>query len=373
MDRNADSLHQSTAGMRFGVVGCGTIAQVMHVPYLTELPAVDLVALADPVESRVESLANRYNVPGRYRTTDELVADSDLDAVVVCTPSHTHADVVEITLGAGLHTFVEKPLAADPADAERMETAAADADPVAMVGYMKRYDPAYERAREELFSLDGIDLVTAYDVDPDHARIIDEVYDLIEGSPPESLMEESRRDRRADIEAAIGTDDDALVEAYDFQIEHVCHDVNVLRGLFGAVESIDHVELVADGRYATAHLTYEDGVPCVLESGDSDRKWFEEYVRVDGPNGMVRLSFSNPFIRNTPSELQVKLGLESLSETTYTPSYSEAFKQELEWFIGCIEGDREVRTTFREARADVELIADLFRIVDGSETRGAYE
>jgi len=358
--------------MRLGVVGCGTIAQVMHVPYLAELPAAELTALADPVEARADALADRYNVPGRYRTAEALVAEADVDAVVVCTPSHTHADVVEITLDAGLHTFVEKPLAACPADADRMVAAAEDSDAVAMVGYMKRYDPAYERAREELHSLDGIDLVTAYDVDPDHARIVDEVYDLIGGSPPESLVEESRRERRADLESAVGTAEDLLVEAYDFQIEHLCHDINVLRGLFGAVEAIEDVRVLADGRYATAHLTYEGGIPCVLESGDSDRKWFEEYVRVDGPNGMVRLSFSNPFIRNTPSELQVKRGIEDLADTTYTPSYDEPFRRELARFVDCVEGDREVRTTFAEARADVELIADLFRIAGDTEPRRDY-
>jgi predicted dehydrogenase len=358
--------------MRVGLVGCGTIAQVMHVPYLAELPAWDLAALADPVQSRARALADCYNVSGRYSTVDELVADGDVEAVVVCTPSHTHADVVETTLGAGLHTFVEKPLAASPADADRMVAAAAESDAVAMVGYMKRYDPAYERAREELLSLDGIDLVTAYDVDPDHQRIINEVYDLFEGDPPESLIEESRRERRTAIESAIGTDEDPLVEAYDFQIEHLCHDVNVLRGLFGAVEAIEDVALFADGQYATARLTYEEGVPCVLETGDSERKWFEEYVRVDGPNGMVRLSFSNPFIRNTPSELQVKRGIEELTDTTYMPSSEEPFKRELAWFLNCIDDERAVRTTFSEARADVELIADLFRASQGVNTNGAY-
>ncbi len=359
--------------MRFGVVGCGTIAQVMHVPYLAELPRAELVALADPVQERAGALADRYGVPGRYTSATELVADADVDAVVVCTPSHTHGDVVGTTLDADIHTFVEKPLAACPADADQMVAAAEDSDAVAMVGYMKRYDPAYERAREELQTLDGIDLVTAYDVDPDHRRIIEEVYDLIPGSPPESLIEESRATRREDIQAAIGTADDLLVEAYDFQIEHLCHDVNVLRDLFGAVRTLGDVRILADGRYATAHLTYENGVPCVLESGDSDRTWFEEYVRVDGPGGMVRLSFSNPFIRNTPSELQVKRGRGDLADTTYTPSYDEAFKRELEWFVDCVEGDREVRTTFAEARADVELIADLFRVAQDLEPDGSYE
>jgi predicted dehydrogenase len=349
--------------MRFGVIGCGLVAQVMHVPYLAELPDAELHALVDPATGRAGELAARYNVPNVYADHESLLADAgdDLDAVVVLTPSHEHADVVVDTLGAGVHTLVEKPIATTPADAERMVEADAASDATAMVAYMKRYDPAYERARDAVEELDAVDLVTAYDVDPDHERIVTEVYDLVAGDPPGSFLEESAARRRADIEQAVGTDDDRLVDAYDFQLEHVCHDVNVLRGLFGAVERVDHVDVFADGRYATAHLTYEGGVTCVLETGDSDRKWFEEFVRVDGPDGMVTVDFSNPFIRNTPTELRVKRGREELTETVQTPSYEEPFKRELAHFLRCIEGEAAVRTPFAEARDDLDVIVDLFR------------
>jgi predicted dehydrogenase len=240
-----------------------------------------------------------------------------------------------------------------------------------MVAYMKRYDPAYEQAKTYVDDLEGIDLVTAYDVDPDHGRIVDEVYDLIGGDPPADVVEESVAKRRADIEQAIGTDDDLLVDAYDFQLDHLCHDINALRGLFGDVERIDHVDVFAGGRYATAHLVYEGDVRCVLETGDSDRKWFEEFIRVDGPDGMVSVDFSNPFIRNTPSELRVKTGVEELAETVHTPSYDESFKRELERFIDCVEGESEVRTTFDEARDDLRVIVDLFRTYRGEQPRSA--
>jgi len=349
--------------MRVGVIGCGLVAQVMHVPYLAEIPEVDLYAFADPARGKAEELAARYGVSNVYADHDRLLdeAGAELDAVVVLTPSHTHADAAVEALGRGLDTLVEKPLAVTDEDAERMVEADRASDATAMVAYMKRYDPAYELAREAIDDLAGIDLVTAYDVDPDHARIVTEVYDLVEGSPPDAVVEESAAKRRADIERAIGTDDETLVGAYDFQLEHVCHDVNVLRGLFGAVECIDHVNVFADGRYATAHLTYEGGVQCVLETGDSDRKWFEESVRVDAPDGMVELDFSNPFIRNTPTELRIRQGTEELTETVRTPSYEEPFKRELEHFLRCAREGRTVRTTFAEAREDLRVITDLFR------------
>jgi predicted dehydrogenase len=347
------------------------VAQVMHIPYLAEISDAELHAFADPATGRVETLADRYNVPNVYTGHEALLADvgDELDAVVVLTPSHAHADVVVDTLDAGIDTLVEKPIAASLEDADRMVEAAESSEATAMVAYMKRYDPAYERAADAIDDLGAIDLVTAYDVDPDHFRIVEEVYDIVEGSPPEELIEESVAKRRSDMETAIGTDDERLIDAYDFQLEHVCHDVNALRGLFGEVESIDHVNVFADGRYATAHLTYEGGVQCVLETGDSDRKWFEEFIRVDGPDGAVTVEFSNPFIRNTPTELRVKRGIEELSETVHTPAYDEPFKRELEYFIDSVEGNAEVRTTLDEAREDLRIIIDLFRAYRGETVR----
>jgi predicted dehydrogenase len=357
--------------MRFGVIGCGTVAQIMHIPYLAELPETDLFALVDPAVDRATELADRYNVAHVYASHEPLLDElgDELDAVIVLTPAQAHADVVVDTLDAEIHTLVEKPIAATLDDATAMVEAAESSDATAMVAYMKRYDPAYERAQEHVDRLDAIDIVTAYDVDPDHGRIVDEVYDLVGGNPPADLVEESVAKRRRDIEQAIGTDDDLLVDAYDFQLDHLCHDVSALRGLFGRVERIDHVDVFAGGRYASAHLVYEDGVRCVLETGDSDRKWFEEFIRVDGPDGMVKVDFSNPFIKNTPTELRVKRGVEELSDTVYTPSYDESFKRELAYFVDCVRGARAVRTTFAEAREDLRLIVDLFRAYRGEEPR----
>jgi len=315
------------------------------------------------VLAAIEDAGYDRHVGFEYRAAD------DDDRAVVLTPAQAHANVAEDTLSTGIHTFVEKPIAATLEDATTMVEAADASDAVAMVGYMKRYDPSYELAQERIDGLDAIDLVTAYDVDPDHGRIIEEVYDLVGGTPPADVIEASVTKRRQDIEEAIGTDDELLVEAYDFQLDHLCHDVNALRGLFGSLERIDHVAVFAEGRYATAHLRYEDGIRCVLETGDSDRKWFEEFIRVDGPDGMVTVDFSNPFIKNTPTELRVKEGTEELSETVSTPSYEESFKRELAHFRRCIEGESEVRTTFAEAREDLRVIIDLFRTYRGEQPR----
>jgi predicted dehydrogenase len=301
---------------------------------------------------------------------DELA--DELDAVIVLTPPTQHAAVVETTLEAGIDTLVEKPLAVSVEDADRMVEAADRSAATAMVAYNKRYAPALEDAREEIAALERIDKITAYDVDPNHGRNLDEVYDLIGGDVPDSVIAETREKQVADSKQVIDTDDEALADDYHWHLEHICHDVNLLRALFGGVESIEHVDLYADGRYATANLVYEGGHRCTLDSGLSDRKWFEEFVRVDSPEGMVRLEFGDPFIKNSMPQVQVKRGTDEISDETRTPSFEESFKRELEYFIECARGDAEVQTTFAEGRADVRLIADLFRHERGATLLGEY-
>lgn len=355
--------------MRFGIIGCGTIAQIMHVPHVAEIPGVAAHAVADPATERAAVIGDRYGVDHQFASAEEMVADigSELDAVVVSTPPSQHASVVETTLGADIPTLVEKPLAVSPSDADRMVEAAAASEATAMVAYMKRYDPAYEAARARVTDLETVDLVTAYDVDPDHGRIIDEVYDIVDGDLPDDVLAAGREKQVEDSMAAIGLEDSDAAEDYHWHLEHVCHDVNLLRGLFGEVERVQHVDRYADGRYVTANLVYDGGVRCTLDSGLSERSWFEEFLRVDGPDGTVRLEFGNPFVRNVPTKLEVKRGTDERSTETQTPSYEESFKRELEHFVRCIKDGSAVRTPFTEARDDVRLIADLFRTCLGVE------
>jgi len=380
---------ESTAGvadadahppLSVGVAGCGTIAQVMHLPHLAAHPGAELAALSEPAAGRRATVGDRYGVPGddRYAEGTAMVeaAGARLDAVLVLTPMQHHADAAVAALEADIGTFVEKPLAADVADADRM-VAAAEASPApATVGYMKRYAPAYERAREAVADLGTVDLVTAYDVDPDHGRVIQEAHGdaVVGGAPPAAVRERSAEKRVDDATAAVG--ERALAGDYCWHLEHACHDANLLRGLFGSVERIDHADLFADGRFATAHLVYDDGVRCTLESGDSERHAFEQFLRVDAPTTTVTLEYSNPFVPNTPARVTTTGGELGFGETRYRGSYEEPFERELHRFLGRVRGDRSAGprdTGFGAAREDVRLIADLFRTSAGIGRLGSYD
>ena len=96
--------------MRLGVVGCGLIAQLVHLPALRADELFAVAALADPSRRARAALARRYGVASRVRRHAELFERAGLDAVLVARPNGTHARVVLDALAARLHVLVEKPL-----------------------------------------------------------------------------------------------------------------------------------------------------------------------------------------------------------------------------------------------------------------------
>jgi UDP-N-acetyl-2-amino-2-deoxyglucuronate dehydrogenase len=95
--------------IRFGVIGCGSIGPT-HCAAIQQIANAELVAVADNKRERAEAVAKKYDVPKVYATEEELLADPNIDAVCVCTPSGMHADGAARALRAGKHAIVEKPM-----------------------------------------------------------------------------------------------------------------------------------------------------------------------------------------------------------------------------------------------------------------------
>src|SRR5207244_4954115 len=97
--------------VRVGVVGGGLIAQAEHLPYLSSLSdRFSIAALAEPSLTVREALGARYGIGSLVADYRSLLDKAGLDAIVVCSPHGTHAEVVLAALDAGLHVFVEKPM-----------------------------------------------------------------------------------------------------------------------------------------------------------------------------------------------------------------------------------------------------------------------
>ena len=127
--------------VRIGIVGCGGIANGKHLPSLSKLKNIEIVAFCDLVLERAQEAAKKYGAPKATVTADyrELLKDQTIDAVHVCTPNDKHAEITIAALESGKHVMSEKPMAKKAADARRMVEAAKRTGKKLTVGYQTRF------------------------------------------------------------------------------------------------------------------------------------------------------------------------------------------------------------------------------------------
>lgn len=136
------------ARLRVGIAGLGRLGQRHAQALAFTTRHVDLVAACSPVESEREHTRRELGVERLYSDFDAFIADPGLDAVVLVTPTSLHAEQTIAALRAGKHVFVEKPLALNVEDCERVVAVAAEHPAqVAMVGFVRRFDPSYQNAQ----------------------------------------------------------------------------------------------------------------------------------------------------------------------------------------------------------------------------------
>jgi len=134
------------APVTLGVVGLGSIARKAHLPVLTQHPGVQIVALCSRTGRGVDELAARYRLNLQARTFDELLALRPRAAYLL-SPTVAHPEQAIALMEAGIDVFMEKPLAQTLPEAKAIAAAAGRTGRLLMVGFNRRYAPAYRRAK----------------------------------------------------------------------------------------------------------------------------------------------------------------------------------------------------------------------------------
>jgi predicted dehydrogenase len=132
---------------RIGIVGAGNIASLNVAGYLDD-PRCDVVAVCDPKEGRAAAAARAWGVPRVYTDLDALLADPEVDAVEILTPTFLHHDHVLAAVSAGKHVSCQKPLANTVAEAWTMAEAADRAGVILRVSECFRHYPPLELAKQ---------------------------------------------------------------------------------------------------------------------------------------------------------------------------------------------------------------------------------
>src|SRR5437016_7491176 len=137
--------------LQIGLVGCGSFGE-SHLAAFKGIPYVQVTAVTDVVESRARNLATKYGIDQVTRDYRELCSLPQLDAVSVVTTEDQHLGPVLEALRHGKHVFVEKPIATNIEDGERMLEASRKAGRILMPGHLLRFEARYALVKEQLTS-----------------------------------------------------------------------------------------------------------------------------------------------------------------------------------------------------------------------------
>ena len=350
-----------TSRLKVGVVGCGVIAQVMHLPHLAELrDRFEIAALCDISEPVAAACAEIYGVTSVHTSWQELVAER-LDVVMVLT-SGSHAPIAVAAAKVGSHVFVEKPMCLSLVEGEEMLAAVRDANVQMMVGTHKRYDPAYERLRE-LMPFDDLRLVAVTTLESPFQPYV-QAYPLTElPPPPPEVLSALRSEDEARLAVGLPEGDDESRYCYRWMLlDNLIHELNMLRGALGEPDVVHQARLgrtvcdISLGFGPTeVHISWVD-LPGMAQ--------YRQELAFYALDRRITLNLPSPYLRGMPSQLTIDTGDPGTPHAwraTEVVSFEEAFKRELIELEEAIRTKRKPRTDVVDGLRDVALCGAIAR------------
>lgn len=373
--------------LRTGVIGCGAIAQMMHLPYLRELgDRFQIAALCDVDPVALAEVGRQYGVARLFAEAHELLAEP-LDAVLILT-SGDHAALTIAALERGLHILVEKPLAYTLRETDEVIAVAKRSGKTLMVGMMKQYDPGYQRGVELVREMRDLRYVNATTLEAGALAYMSH-HPIARGGVPGGHHEKTYGPAMfTDVQASVlagepldllreatGSDDPGVLTAYVHLIGSSIHDINALRRALGQPEDVLSSHYWAGGTSLTATLAYADDVRATYTwTLLPYLKNYSQTFAFHGSDERVQITFPSPYLRNAPTYVDVaRMNGGELEQTHLTVSYEEAFKRELLEFDDCVRTGRTPRTTAEGFRQDLEVLTEIARTfpkIEGSAENG---
>ncbi len=343
--------------VRIGVVGLGEVAQITHLPILQALSdRYEIAALCDISRELLEAMGERYGVGSLYTDFRELARHPDLDAVLVANSDEYHTDCVLAALGAGRHVLVEKPMCLTTREAEEIARARDSSGRSVMVGYMRRFAPAFLEAVERVRELGRINYVRVRDLIGANSLIIEQTSAVLRpGDLPESALRERTERGQRMVREELGEVPPEVARAYRQLCGLGCHDLSAMRELIGFPERVVSATQWNGGRFIAAIFEY-DGYCAVFETGVDSQRRFDAHIEVYGETESVRVQYDTPYIRHLPTTLHsFRTEGDSYEEAVARPTFKDPYTCELETFHEVVVGRACPKTTPEDFIEDLRL------------------
>lgn len=355
------------AKIRMGYVGCGNMAQRVHIPNLKLLEEdCELVALAEVRQELGRKVRQRWNIPVLYSSHLELANDKAIDAVMISGSGFVQGDMAVDLLRGGKDVLIEKPLAISLKQAGVIAEAERETGKRVMVAYMKRYDAGHRLLKEKLDEyrasgeLGKVKYIRNQAILGDYMAGIDTPYE--ETSEPYPAAEHDNWP-------------DWLPEQYRMHyygyLQQYTHNVNFLRWLCGADSRIELKSVHLDKQDGLSGIIVLaiDGILTTLESGNVNCHEWNEQTHVFLEQGWLKSTLPSLLLKNVPAKVEVYRGNErNRTHTEFFPGDGRSwmYKNEAKQFLDCLRDSKPFSESIADTMIDIRLLEEIYRMAVAS-------
>lgn len=268
--------------LKVGVLGCGPIAQFAHFESCQKARNADLYAICDVAGDLVDRMATIYQPQRKYVDYDAMLADRDVEAVIIATSDTFHVEASCRALRAGKHVLCEKPVGVSVEEVETLAAAVKASGKILQIGHMKRFDPGLEAARDFVRDEMGQQLaLKAWYCDSTHRYTNT---DAVQPVPILSAVAKKPRENpKADLRRY-------------FMLAHGSHLVDTARFLCGDIVEVSARLNEKFGAYSWfVDVAFANGAMGHLDLTVAVRMDWHEGLQLYGENGSIIAKTYNPW------------------------------------------------------------------------------
>lgn len=334
-----------------GIIGTGMVGQMCHLANFAANPACRVVAIADLRPDLAAAAAQKFGISRVYGTHRELLADSEVSAVVVVTKRRATGPIVLDALNSGRHVLSEKPMAYTTAQATLLVEAARRQNLIYSIGYMKRHDAGVARAREVLTrlrndqSLGRVVRAKGWCFGGDTGRSRDNFVMTGEARPDGIELWQDGPDWMPS----------AMRAGYDNFLNVFSHIINLARYLLGSSPTVTDSSVETSG---AARVTLDfDGIACTLDLVNGSEGAWREGLTIDFERGALTIELPAPF-----AEEEARVIVDHQDESTQLiHATSWAFRRQAVAFVSDIIERRMPLASGQDSVTDIALAEAIWK------------
>ena len=318
--------------LKLGVAGLGRLGTEHAKNIQMRIPNTELLAVCNRSKEKLDRFVETYDVPYAFTDIDDFLKLQEMDAVVIATNTDSHAQLIEKSLQAGKHVFCEKPLSASLSECGRAVKAVREhPDLCCMLGFMRRFDPSYRRAKEKIDRGDIGKVISVRCASQDPLAIID------------GFLEYAPRSGGIFFDLAI-------------------HDIDLIRfftgsepeTLFAVGDCYAYPQLkeLQDGDNVSCLIQNRDGSMASIFAGRAAAHGTVAETEIIGTKGSIRIA-------SVPSDSLLEVmntnGVVRECYQDFLTRWEEAYRYEIEYFASCVLSGNFSGPTVQDGKNAVQI------------------